>query len=300
MERRHLSYSQINQFLRICPLQYAFQRIMTFQPEFVTESLPFGSTIHRTAEHLWANRMDGKDVTEDDLAGLFAELWKREVADRENLQFQKGDFDSLLKQGQDMIRVYRRAFPDNCDIVAYNLPFQVPLIGGHDADIGIPQGTVHGQVHNCFPLEIVALCNGMKLRRLDRRRAGSVPFLPCFKDAQHREDSFPVEHLITFAVGSSKGGPNDPKPPVCVAAFETLLVDEFPESVPIGTEVFLGQSVQVGLQGDVAAEFLGDSSCTLEGQILSMLPQPVQVYVENIRHRVDDQRLVAGSLQCGH
>ena len=128
IDRRHLSYSQINQFLRICPLQYAFQRVMTLQPEFVTESLPFGSVIHRTAEHLWANRMDGKDVTEDDLAGLFAELWKREVADTENLQFQKGDYDTLLKQGQDMIRVYRQAFPDNCDIVAYNLPFQVPLI----------------------------------------------------------------------------------------------------------------------------------------------------------------------------
>src|SRR5512146_2491072 len=98
-DRPHLSYSQINQFLRICPLQYAFQRLSQIQPEFVTESLPFGSAIHRTAEYFWANRMDGKDVSADDLAELFADLWKREVADTENLKYLKGDFDSLLQQG---------------------------------------------------------------------------------------------------------------------------------------------------------------------------------------------------------
>jgi hypothetical protein len=51
VDRAHWSYSQINQFLRICPLQYAFQRIYGLKPEFITETLPFGSAIHRTAEH---------------------------------------------------------------------------------------------------------------------------------------------------------------------------------------------------------------------------------------------------------
>ena len=68
IDREHWSYSQINQFLRICPLQYAFQRRYSLKSEFVTESLPFGSAIHRTAEYLWARRMDGLDVSEDDLA----------------------------------------------------------------------------------------------------------------------------------------------------------------------------------------------------------------------------------------
>ena len=48
LERPHWSYSQINQFLRICPMQFAFQRLFKLQPEFVSESLPFGSAIHRT------------------------------------------------------------------------------------------------------------------------------------------------------------------------------------------------------------------------------------------------------------
>jgi CRISPR/Cas system-associated exonuclease Cas4 (RecB family) len=128
LERPHWSYSQINQFLRICPMQFAFQRLFKLQPEFVSESLPFGSAIHRTAEFLWANRMSGKDVTPDHLAELFAELWKREVADTPNLQYQKGDFDSLLLQGQGMVREYRMQFSEDLQIVGYNVPFLVPLI----------------------------------------------------------------------------------------------------------------------------------------------------------------------------
>src|SRR5580765_5045570 len=104
VDREHWSYSQLNQLLRICPLQFAFQRISRLQPEFVTETLPFGSAIHRTAECLWASKLDGKDVPADDLAELFAVLWKREVGDTPNLKYQKSDFDSLLTQGQDMIR----------------------------------------------------------------------------------------------------------------------------------------------------------------------------------------------------
>src|SRR5580765_823587 len=131
IEREHWSYSQLNQLLRICPLQFALQRISHLQPEFVTETLPFGSAIHRTAEALWASRLDGKDVSADDLAELFAVLWQREVNDTPNLHYQKSDFDSLLQQGQEMIRVYRNGFPDDVEVAGLNTKFQVPLVDRH-------------------------------------------------------------------------------------------------------------------------------------------------------------------------
>jgi len=131
INRRHWSYSQINQFLRICPLQYAFQRIYGLAPAFISEALPFGSAIHRTAEHLWARRMEGQDVGEEELAALFADLWKREVADTEKLVYQKSDFETLLQQGQELMRVYRRNFPDEIEIAGFNVPFQVPLVDRH-------------------------------------------------------------------------------------------------------------------------------------------------------------------------
>ena len=129
--REHYSYSQINQFLRICPQQYAFQRIHKYKPEFVTEAMPFGSAIHRTAEYFWAKRMDGLDATEDELAELFADRWDRQVRETTNLKFQRSDFDTLLQQGQGMMRVYRQQFPDDVDIVDFNVPFQVPLVDQH-------------------------------------------------------------------------------------------------------------------------------------------------------------------------
>lgn len=136
--REHLSYTQINQFLRICPLQFAFQRIFRLTPSFVTESLPFGVAMHRTAEHLWGRRVEGQDATEDELADLFADLWQRAVQDTEQLRFQKGDFDSLLAQGQAMIRLYRRELPDDLEIVGYDVPFQVPLVDRHGEVLETP------------------------------------------------------------------------------------------------------------------------------------------------------------------
>lgn len=122
------SISGEKSLLRICPLQFSLQRIDHLQPEFVTETLPFGSAIHRTAECLWASKMDRKDVTADDLVELFATLWKREVDDTPNLKYQKTDFDSLLTQGQEMIRVYRESWTDHIEVEGLSVPFQVPLV----------------------------------------------------------------------------------------------------------------------------------------------------------------------------
>ena len=78
--RPHWSYSAVNQFLRICPAQFAFQRIWKLKPAFVTESLPFGSAFHRTAEIFWHKRAEGGDASADMLADLFARVWRREVS----------------------------------------------------------------------------------------------------------------------------------------------------------------------------------------------------------------------------
>jgi len=128
----HWSYSAVNQFLRICSAQFAFQRVWKLKPAFVTDSLPFGSTFHRTAELFWHRRAESKDASADELATLFGRLWRREVAEMPNLQYQKdADFDSLLAQGQAMIRAYRDGIGDLGEVVGINVPFSIPLV---DAD----------------------------------------------------------------------------------------------------------------------------------------------------------------------
>jgi hypothetical protein len=75
--RPHWSYSAINQFLRICPAQFAFQRVHRLKSAFVTESLPFGSAFHRTAEYFWRRRAEGQDASADELADLV--VWNRDL-----------------------------------------------------------------------------------------------------------------------------------------------------------------------------------------------------------------------------
>jgi putative RecB family exonuclease len=129
--RPHWSYSAVNQFLRICQAQFAFQRIWKLKPAFVTDSLPFGSTFHRTAELFWHRRAEGKDAAADELAALFGRLWRREVAETPTLQYQKdADFDSLLAQGQAMIRAYRNGIGDLGEVIGVNVPFSIPLVDG--------------------------------------------------------------------------------------------------------------------------------------------------------------------------
>lgn len=135
----HWSYSAINQFLRICPAQFAFQRVWKLKPSFVTESLPFGSAIHRTAEMFWHRRAEGLDATANELANLFARLWAREIAETPNLQYQKdGDDVSLCATGQAMIRAYRDGIGDLGQVLGINVPFSIPLVDGDGVELDRP------------------------------------------------------------------------------------------------------------------------------------------------------------------
>jgi putative RecB family exonuclease len=135
----HWSYSAVNQFLRICQAQFAFQRVWKLKPAFVTESLPFGSAFHRTAEIFWHKRAEGGDASADMLADLFGRVWRREVAETTNLQYQKdNDFESLLAQGQAMIRAYRQGIGDLGEVIGVNVPFSVPLIDADGVELDRP------------------------------------------------------------------------------------------------------------------------------------------------------------------
>jgi len=138
MDRPHRSYRQIHQFFRVCSLQYAFQRLWGLAPAFVPESLPLGSALHRTAEYFWARRKEGADASEEELAALFGHLWQRELQATPNVRFTKADAESLLAQGQEMIRIYRRSVPADVQIVDINVPFRVPLIDRDGAVLESP------------------------------------------------------------------------------------------------------------------------------------------------------------------
>jgi putative RecB family exonuclease len=135
----HGSYSAVNQFLRICQAQFAFQRVWKLKPAFVTESLPFGTAFHRTAEIFRHQRAEGADASADMLADLFVRIWHREVAETPNLPYQKDtSFDSLLAQGQSMIRAYRNGIGDLGEVIGVNVPFRIPRVHADGVELDRP------------------------------------------------------------------------------------------------------------------------------------------------------------------
>ncbi len=61
-DRLHWSFSALNQFLNICSLQCAFDRVCRLSKAFTPVSLTFGSACHRVLEWISQERMAGRVV----------------------------------------------------------------------------------------------------------------------------------------------------------------------------------------------------------------------------------------------
>jgi len=128
MDREHWSYSALNQFINICSLQFAFQRVYRLKPEFVSVNLAFGSTFHRTLEAISLQRLEHKIMAEQDTKDLFADFWQRQLQEGENIRFDEDmDADKLSEQGRSLVACYRNSIDPAEEVVSINQAFCVPL-----------------------------------------------------------------------------------------------------------------------------------------------------------------------------
>lgn len=128
-DREHWSYSSLNQFLNICSLQWAFQRLYRFNPEFVPVNLSFGSAFHRTLEAINLQRLEKKILPEKESAEMFADLWSRQQQEDENIRFDEdAGAEVLSEQGRGLVACYAKNIDPAEEVLNINLPFCVPLI----------------------------------------------------------------------------------------------------------------------------------------------------------------------------
>lgn len=128
-DRPHWSFSQLNQFVNICSLQFYFQRIIRLSPTFTPLSLSFGTAFHRCAEWINLMRKDGTTPKRTDASDLFQSLWERQVQEDRQIRFDEDQtLESCGKQGRDMIG----CLVDNIDpaeqVLTVNEAFAVPLV----------------------------------------------------------------------------------------------------------------------------------------------------------------------------
>jgi len=128
-KRPHWSYSAINQFLNICSLQFAFQRVYKLEQAFTPVSLAFGSAFHRTMEWLHRERLEGRMPGKADSGERFRDCWSRQVDDTPDLRLDDDvKTDEYASQGAAMCE----AMAEHCDpdeeIIGISEAFAVPLV----------------------------------------------------------------------------------------------------------------------------------------------------------------------------
>ena len=136
----HLSASGINDYLD-CGLLYKFGRIDRLPPEFISDAMVFGSSIHRTLEDFHSEKLIGNRLTLRDMQERFEKHWKASAEENDQIRYSKQkDYETLLREGKDLLAVYWDKWPgDMFRILAIEEPFSfnipgipVPVIGVYD------------------------------------------------------------------------------------------------------------------------------------------------------------------------
>jgi len=128
-DRPHWSFSALNQFVNICSLQYAFQRVMRLPQTFTPVNLSFGTAFHRCCEWIQLTRKDGAAPKRTEAADLFQTLWERQVTEDKSIKFDEDQsIETCGKQGRDMIGCLVDRLDPAEQVLTVSEAFAVPLV----------------------------------------------------------------------------------------------------------------------------------------------------------------------------
>ena len=128
-ERKHWSYSALNQFFNICSLQYAFERVYRLPKAFTPVSLGFGSAFHRVMEWAALTRMHGHHPSADDAAALFQDVWARQLQEDRDIKFDEGeDSDTCAAMGRGMCACIVNKIDPEERVLSVSEAFCAPLV----------------------------------------------------------------------------------------------------------------------------------------------------------------------------
>lgn len=128
-QRPHWSYSAINQFLNICSLQFAFDRVYRLEKTFTPVSLAFGSAFHRTMEWLHLEHMEGRTPQQGSSAERFRDCWSRQLADTPDVQLDEDTPpEDYATQGAALCEAMAAQVNPDEEIIGVSEAFAVPLV----------------------------------------------------------------------------------------------------------------------------------------------------------------------------
>jgi len=124
--RPYLSYSQLSLYLE-CPLKYRFRYIDEIKAEGISSAMAFGKAIHEALAQFYRESMDGVPFSLSGFLNAFAEAWEDEYV-RNDVVYKEGEtFESLLAQGEALLRVFARERLPTMRVIAVEVPFEFNL-----------------------------------------------------------------------------------------------------------------------------------------------------------------------------
>jgi len=134
----HLSSSAISDFLS-CGIMYRLARIEKLPREFIPDALEFGSAIHRALADFWLAKKAGHYMPITELQQKFESYWTEAAKDNNEIKYKEDkDFETLLKEGKELLSVYVSSIPDtNFKVLAVEEPIVFELPGVIIPIIGI-------------------------------------------------------------------------------------------------------------------------------------------------------------------
>lgn len=134
----HLSASSINDYIE-CGLRYKFSRVDRLKPEYRSDSLVFGSAMHKAVAEFHERRLVGTVLSISELQGVFESHWTKVAHDKTDVRYSKGkDFRTLLEDGKKLLQVYHENFPaGEYEVLAIEEPFTFSVEGLPIPAVGI-------------------------------------------------------------------------------------------------------------------------------------------------------------------
>ena len=136
----HLSASSILEYVD-CSLAYKFGRIDKLPMEFKSDSLEFGTCIHRVLEEYYSAKMIGDRMLLKEVHEIFVFNWLEIARDRTDIRYAEGkDYNSYLMYGRDLLTAWYNKLPDDDftilgieEAFSVTLPgIPIPIIGAMD------------------------------------------------------------------------------------------------------------------------------------------------------------------------
>jgi len=125
---QYWSQSRIGLYL-LCPLKYGFSYVYKVEKEFTPLALSFGSAVHRALEMMAHARKDDSPMSESDCSELFAEIWKRQLKEDEDIRFgDDQDAESCRAQGQGIIGVFHTNTDPEEEVLRVSEAIAAPLV----------------------------------------------------------------------------------------------------------------------------------------------------------------------------